>query len=96
MKLLISQKIRHKLANKNPPVTEEEIVQCFSNRTGRFLEDNREDHKSDPVTKWFISETDYGVKLKIVFIFYPEKGVAIRSAYAPNSEEIRIYSRYGH
>lgn len=96
MKLLISQKIRHKLANKNPPVTEDDIVQCFSNRTGKLLEDDREDHKSDPVTKWFISETDYGVKLKVVFIYYPEKGVAIRSAYTPNPEEIRIYSKYGH
>lgn len=96
MKLLISQKIRHKLTNKNPPVTEEDIVQCFSNRTGNFLEDDREDHKSDPVTKWFISETDYGLQLKVVFIVYPGKGVAIRSAYTPNTEEKRIYSKYGY
>lgn len=94
MKLLISQKIRHKLANKSPPVTEEEIVQCFSNREGKFLEDPREEHRTDPATKWFISETDYGVKLKVVFIFYPDKGVAIRTAYTPNPDEIRIYNKY--
>ncbi|WJY16331.1 hypothetical protein PCO82_06630 [Pectobacteriaceae bacterium CE90] len=96
MKLLISQQIKHKLANKTPPVTEKEIEQCFSNRTGNFLEDNREDHKSDPPTKWFISETDYGVKLKVVFIFYSGKGIAIRSAYAPNHDEIRIYDKFAY
>lgn len=95
IKLLISQKIKHKLASKTPPVTEVEIAQCFSNRNGGFLEDEREDHKSDPPTKWFISETDYGVKLKIVFIFYPDRGIAIRSAYTPNPDELRIYSKFG-
>lgn len=96
MKLLISQKIRLKLANKQPPITEEEIVQCFSNRDGHFLEDTREDHCSDPPTRWFIAETDYGKKLKIVFVFYPGKGVAIRTAYAPDYNEIRIYNKYGY
>ncbi|CDG95579.1 hypothetical protein [Xenorhabdus bovienii] len=95
MKLLISSNIRLKLADKNPPVNEEDILQCFSNRVGYFLEDTREDNRTDPPTKWFISETDYGVKLKIVFIYYPEKGVAIRTAYAPNEDELRIYKKYG-
>lgn len=95
MKLLISPKVRSKLAGKNPPVNEDDIHQCFSNRVGRFLEDTREEHKTDPITKWFISETDYGVKLKIVFIAYPEKGVAIRSAFAPDEEELRIYKKFG-
>ena len=95
MNLIISSAIRQKLAGKQPPVNEDDIMQCFSNRTGKLLEDTREDHKSDPVTKWFISETDYGVKLKVVFIYRPGQGVFIRSAYSPNSEEIRIYEKYG-
>ncbi|MBC8951959.1 hypothetical protein [Xenorhabdus sp. PB62.4] len=95
MKLLISSKVRQKLSNKTPPVNEEDILQCFSNRVGRFLEDTREDNRSDPPTKWFISETDYGMKLKIVFVFYPDKGIAIRTAYAPDYEELRIYNKYG-
>ncbi|EKT66281.1 hypothetical protein [Providencia alcalifaciens] len=94
MKLLISSKIRQKLAGKIPPVNEDDILQCFSNRSGHFLEDTREDNKTDPATKWFISETDYGVVLKIVCIFYPDKGVAIRTAYKPNDEELRIYQKY--
>ncbi|UYP74538.1 hypothetical protein [Pantoea dispersa] len=95
MNLIISPAIRQKLSKKQPPVNEEDIMQCFSNRSGAFLEDDREEHRTDPPTKWFISETDYGVKLKVIFIFRPGKGVFIRSAYSPNSEEIRIYEKYG-
>ncbi len=95
MRLNISPAIRQKLANKQPPVNEDDILQCFSNRTGGFLEDTREDHQSDPPTKWFIAETDYGVKLKIVFIHHKGKGIYIRTAYAPNAEEIRIYDKHG-
>lgn len=95
MKLLISPKIARKLAGKVPPVTEGEIIQCFSNRQGKFLEDTREDHQSNPPTQWFIAETDYGVCLKVVFVYYPGKGVAIRTAYSPNEAEIRIYEKYG-
>lgn len=95
MKLMISSAIRQKLAGKQPPVNEDDIIQCFSNRTGKLLEDMREDHQSDPPTKWFIAETDYGVKLKIVFIARPGDGIYIRTAYTPNSDEIRIYEKYG-
>lgn len=95
MNLIISSAIRQKLLKKQPPVTEDDVMQCFSNRDGRFLEDDREEHRTDPPTKWFISETDYGVKLKVIFIFRQEKGVFIRSAYSPNSDEIRIYEKYG-
>ncbi|WP_380179350.1 hypothetical protein [Kalamiella sp. sgz302252] len=80
MRLLISQKVRLKLASKVPPVTESEIIECFSNRDGYLLEDTREDHKSDPPTQWFIAETDYGKKLKIVFIYKENSEIAIRTA----------------
>ena len=96
MKLLISHKIRLKLATKIPPVTENEIVECFSNRDGNFLEDSREDHKSDPPTQWFIAETDYGKKLKIAFVYRENMGIAIRTAYVPNDDELRIYNKYGY
>jgi len=83
-----------KLAKKTPPVSKEEIEQCFLNRTGAYLLDEREEHASDPPTRWFISETDFGRELKIVFI---PKGndVIIRTAYDPNPEERRIYQKYG-
>lgn len=95
MKLIISPAIRQKLASKQPPVNEDDILQCFSNRTGHLLEDDREDNRTSPPTKWFIAETDYGVALKIVFIARPGKGIFIRTAYSPNDEEIRIYDKFG-
>jgi hypothetical protein len=91
--LRISQKVRLKLSGKTPPVAEEEIEQCFANRSGIYLEDSREAHKSDPPTKWFIAETDRGRKLKVVFI---QRGddTFIRTAYSPNRQELRIYEKY--
>ena len=92
MSLIISPKVRVKLANKNPPVTEAEIRECFANRTGKYLYDSREDHQSDPPTRWFIAQTDYGRNLKIVFI-QKDGDVIIRTAYKPNRDELRIYRR---
>jgi len=94
MKLRINGHIRAKLAAKNPPVTEEDIAQCFANRSGAFLIDDRESNLTNPFTRWFISETDYGLCLKICFIPYAT-GLEIKTAYAPNDEEIRIYTKYG-
>ncbi len=92
MSLIISSKIRRKLATKHN-VAEDEIYQCFASRTGDFLEDTREDHKSDPPTLWFVGETDYGRKLKVVFI-YVDKQVTIKTAYLANETEIAIYKKH--
>ena len=94
MALRISRKVRLKLAEKNPPVTEGEIEECFANRNGEFLEDTREDHKTEPPTFWFIAETDYGRGLKVAFISRDDE-TTIRTAYDPNEDEIRIYKKYG-
>lgn len=94
MALIISTKVMAKLATKKPPVTREEVMQCFANRTGSYLLDTREDHASDPPTRWFIAETYYGRKLKIVFIMR-DGNIFLRSAFDPNQEELRIYSKYG-
>ena len=95
MSLVISQSVQAKLAAKKPPVTQAEIEQCFANRTGIYLLDEREEHASDPPTRWFIAETYYGRKLKVAFIAKGEDTV-IRTAYDPNPDEIRIYSKYGN
>ena len=94
MALVISHGVLAKLAAKVPPVTRAEIEQCFANRTGIYLFDLREEHASDPPTRWFIAETYYGRKLKVAFI---QKGedVVIRSAFEPNEQEMRIYTKYG-
>jgi hypothetical protein len=65
MELLISQGVRKKLANKQPPVSEENIRQCFANKIGRTLMDTREKNASTPPTRWFIAEMDSGFRLKV-------------------------------
>lgn len=94
MTLMISPQVRNKLANKTPPVSKDEILQCFANRNGKFLYDTRADHLTNLITRWFIAETDFGRKLKVVFI--PQAGdIIIKSAFDPNAEELRIYARFG-
>lgn len=77
MALVISSKVRLKLADKHN-VTELEIEECFANRSGVFLEDTREGHKTELPTQWFIAETDSRRKLKVVFI---PKGRKINYSY---------------
>lgn len=97
MKLEISDAIREKLAKKHG-VTPDEIRQCFENRDGGFLEDTREQHRTDPPTQWFVAETNKRRKLKIAFIARQTRDglrIFIRTAYPANSDEIRIYERLG-
>ena len=94
MALKISPKVRVKLASKKPPITREEIEQCFVNRTGKYLLDLREEHASDPPTRWFIAETHFGRKLKVAFIL-DGADIIVRTAYDPNPTELRIYHKYG-
>ncbi len=93
MAVIISEKIREKLALKHN-VTPDEVEQCFANRNGKYLKDTREDHATDPPTLWFIAETDYGRKLKVAFV--PKNGNDyLRSAFEPNSTELSIYAKRG-
>ncbi|WP_295449610.1 hypothetical protein [uncultured Thiodictyon sp.] len=94
MGLVISPQVRAKLAQKTPPVTESEILQCFANRSGNYLIDSRENNQTDPPTRWFIAETDYGRKLKIAFI-PKDSNVIVKTAYDPNPTEEKIYGRFG-
>ena len=94
MPLVISANILAKLAAKVPPVSVEEIEQCFATRDGIYLIDQREEHASDPPTRWFLAPTYFGRILKIVFI--PRgKDIVIRTAYDPNAQERQIYTDFG-
>lgn len=93
MALIITQKIIEKLAGKHG-IGKDEVEQCFANKTGGYLQDTREDHRSDPPTLWFIAETNFGRKLKVVFIFR-DGDVHLRTAYTPNGDELCIYKKYG-
>lgn len=92
MALILSPLVKSKLALKHS-VQEHELTECFANIEGGFLMDDREDHQTTPPTQWFISETDYGRKLKICFVMRG-KDVYIKTAYCPNKEEIDIYNRH--
>lgn len=87
--LSISSKVLEKLRTKHN-VTRREVEQCFENMERVLLFDDREDHKSDPPTLWFISRTNKNRLLKVAYI---QKGqsVHLRTCYEPNDDEISIY-----
>lgn len=90
--IVISDSIRAKLADKHQ-VTEREVEQCFENIDGPLLIDNREDHRTDPPTLWFISRTNHNRLLKVAYI---QRGnsIYLRTCYEPNETEMQIYSRH--
>lgn len=91
--IIISTRIGDKLDAKHA-VTLEEIDQCFNNKCGVNLIDDREEHRTDPPTLWFIAETNKERLLKIVYV-YRDGNIYIKSAYEPNEDEIRIYEDLG-
>lgn len=88
--LVISSAIEGKLTLKHQ-ITRQDVEQCFINRTRSYLIDNRLDHQTDPPTEWFIAENDRGIPIKVVFIF-DDGLIYLKSAFPPNSTEIRIYN----
>lgn len=84
--------IRRKLKYKHN-VNISEVEECFCNRDKGLLEDTREEHKTNPPSQWFIAETDYGRRLKIVFV-EREDGISLKTAYEPNETEIKIYEKH--
>jgi hypothetical protein len=91
--LIISPQIEEKLSKKNPPVTRREVEQCFENLSGGLLTDEREQHKTDPPTLWFIAKTNANRELKIAYV--EEAGlIYLKSAFDPNDDERRIYLKY--
>lgn len=93
LNLIVSSSVLLKLGAKHQ-VTVREIEQCFDNKCGLFLEDCREDHKTDPATLWFIAPTNRNRQLKVVFIFIAGN-VHIKSAFEPNEDELSLYADLG-
>jgi hypothetical protein len=89
--LVISPAIEGKLILKHQ-ITRQDVEQCFLNRNRSYLIDNRINHQTEPATEWFIADTDRAILRKVVFIFN-EGLIYIKSAFPPNSTEIRIYNR---
>lgn len=91
--IIISATVSSKLEQKHG-VTREEVSQCFDNRCGMSLIDDREDHRRDPPTLWFVAETRVGRLLKIVFQVR-DGNMHVITAYEANETEIRIYEAKG-
>lgn len=93
MSLIFSKAIIAKLQDKHG-VNKDEVAECFLNRDGGLLIDTREEHHSDPPTKWFVAETDMGRVLKVCFIQHSDGKIIIKTAYEPNKSVIAIYDKY--
>lgn len=91
--LWIAAKTLKKLRDKHD-VDRREVEQCFENKVGQYLEDDREDHRTDPATLWFIAPTNTGRLLKVVFIFI-DGTIHLKSAFEPFESEIKIYEEFG-
>lgn len=94
MRLIASPRIATKLANKIPPVSIGEVIECFATCDRSFLVDDRENNKTDPPTLWFISDTFMGRMLKVVFVHAPDGSVILKTAYDPNAEERWVYQTH--
>jgi hypothetical protein len=91
--LIIADVIRRKLAVKQS-VSEDEIQEAFLNSEPLVLspETRSKNQKMDP-RYWFISETDRGRKLKIVFALGAKGPPHIITAYEPNATEEFFYAQ---
>lgn len=91
--LIISPAILEKLQQKHN-VSRREIEQCFENRLGDYLEDDEEDHRTDPPSLWFVAPTNCERLLKVIFVFL-DGNIYIKSAFEPSAKAIKIYETFG-
>lgn len=91
--ILISQAVLEKLREKHT-VERREVEQCFENKVGTFVIDDREDHRTDPETLWFIAPTNNERLLKVAFMFI-DGNIHIKSAFEPYQSEIELYEELG-
>lgn len=91
LKFSIASGIRKKLTEKHG-ISELEIEQCFLNRRMPVLIDDLEDHATDPPSLFFVSHTDKGRRLLVVYI---QKGpkVVIKTAFEPSDARVSVYER---
>jgi hypothetical protein len=91
--LITSPAVLQKLLEKHN-VTRREIEQCFENRVGSYLEDDREEHRTDPPTLWFVAPTNCDRLLKVIFVFL-DGNIYIKSAYEPSQQVVDLYDKKG-
>lgn len=94
IKIIVAPGIREKLADKHQ-VKEEEVRECFMNIdvdiADPYLEDDEEDHRTDPPSYWFIAPTNRGRLLKVIFVLR-DGNLFLKSAFNANEKSRRIYT----
>lgn len=93
MNFIVSAGVLEKLRDKHA-VSVREVEQCFENKCGMYLEDEREDNRTNPATLTFIAPTNQGRLLKVAFIFL-DGNVHIKTAFDPDADDIAFYERNG-
>ena len=91
--LIISDAIKEKLQLKHG-VCVRDVEQCFENKCGIYLQDTRENHKTNPPTLWFVAPNNAGRMLKLMLI-YRDGSVYLKSAYDATPEIQALYERFG-
>lgn len=93
VELEIPRKIAEKLAHKHS-VSVPEIYQLWMNRMGRILMEHRERNQGRFPRYWFLSETDAGRRLKVVFTEDPNfEAPVIITVHPPTPEAEVIYEK---
>lgn len=93
VRFVFSDRILDKLDEKHG-VSKKEVIECFYNSNDQdYLEDSREEHKTIPPTQWFLSYTDNGRLLKVVFVLKVETNTFyIKTAYEPSQQVIDMFN----
>lgn len=90
--IVISPAMLEKLETRHS-VSRREIEQCFENREGDYVEDTREEHRTDPATLWFVSPTNQNRKLKVIFVFR-DGNIYIKSAFDAKDSHVETYEPF--
>lgn len=93
VRIIIYSSISEKLKNKHG-VSASEVEEVFLNREGLLAKEVRPQHQGLEDRFWFISTTDRGRELKVVFFIDPEENApVIITAYEPNDDEVNLYEK---
>jgi hypothetical protein len=100
--LIFHPNITKKLADKHG-VSEDEVRQCFANLEGEYVKEIRPEHQTEPPSHWFVSPTNKGRLLKVVFVAQKVEGpngtkvtrVDIKTAFPPSAADLALYERLG-
>jgi uncharacterized DUF497 family protein len=93
VRIIVYPSILEKLKTKHG-VSIDEVEQTFLTRTGSLAREMRPKNQGTEDRFWFISTTDSGRELKVVFFIDADENVpVIITAYEPDSNEVNLYEK---